>query len=96
MRWSEFFGDIELVPSQVDDDSVILKPDKPLHPDGFFLTNQILRVIQEPPPAGAAASTPAVNYLKAWDNVTVNKGKVSALQCDIATYNSQRPALCLR
>jgi hypothetical protein len=93
VRWSEFFGEIELVRSQVDDDSVTLNPDKPLHPDGFFLTSKILRVIQEPPPAGAPTSTPARNYLKAWDNVTVNKGEVSALQCDIATYDSSSDQL---
>ncbi len=90
-RWSEFFGDIELVRAEVPTDEgskSVLDPDKPLPPDGFFLTSQILRVIQEPPPAGAPASTPARSFLKAWDNVTVNKAEESGLQCDIATYDS--------
>jgi hypothetical protein len=50
-------------------------------------------VIQEPPPAGAPASTPARNYLKAWDNVTVNKSETSGLQCDVATYDSSSDQL---
>jgi hypothetical protein len=87
-RWSEFFGDIELERAEVVNERVAFDFDKELPPDGFFLTSQILRVIQEPPPPGAPASTPTRSFLKAWDKVTVKKGEAEGLLCDVAIYDS--------
>ena len=62
--------------------------DQLLPEKGFYMTSQILRLIQEPPPAGSPAETPARTFAKAWDEVTVNKGQSAVLQSDIATYDS--------
>ena len=86
-RWSEFFGDIEFLRSQVLNDGVILNPDDRLE-DGFYLTSQILRIIQEPPPAGSPEKTPARSFAKAWDRVHVNKGETMAIEADVTTYDS--------
>ncbi len=83
-----FFGDIELRRAEIRSVNECFNFDLPLPEDGFYLTSQILRVIQEPRPAGAPASTPARTFLKAWDNVLVNKGRSSALSSDVATYDS--------
>ena len=83
-----FFGDIELRRAEIRSVDDAFNFDKPLPEDGFDLTSQILRVIQEPRPAGAPASTPARTFLKAWDNVLVKKGRSAALSSDVATYDS--------
>ena len=49
-RWSEFFGNIQFLRTQVLHDGVMLNPDDRLSEDGFYLTSQMLRIIQEPPP----------------------------------------------
>ena len=87
-RWSEFFGDIEFLRSKVANDGVILNPDDRLSEDGFYLTSQILRIIQEPPPAGSPEKTPARSFAKAWDRVHVNKGETMAIEADVTTYDS--------
>jgi hypothetical protein len=87
-RTGEFFGDIQFLRAEVPSQDVAFDFDKPLPTDGFFLTSQILRVIQEPPPPGAPASTPTRSFAKAWDNVTVNKGGTSVIQSDVGTYDS--------
>jgi hypothetical protein len=95
-RWSEFFGNIELVRSQVVEDAIrvqgkkqaILNPDRRLSEDGFYLTSQMLRIIQEPPPHGSPAKTPARNWAKAWERVHVNKGEAFSIESDVATFDS--------
>lgn len=100
-RWSEFSGNIEFVRSQVQEDAIwafdragrlkrqqILNPDQRLSEDGFYLTSQMLRVIQEPPPPGSPAKTPARSWAKAWDRVHVNKGELFAIESDVATFDS--------
>lgn len=87
-RWSEFFGDVETARARVPDVRSFLKPDK-LPADGFFLTGQTMRVITEPPPVGSPPSTPARNYLKAWEKAYVwNSDKT--LQADVVTYDSYK------
>jgi hypothetical protein len=92
-RKAEFFGDIELMRAEVINERVAFDFDKDLPADGFFLTSQILRVIQEPPPLGAPASTPTRTYIKAWDKVTVKKGESDGLQCDVGIYDSSSDLL---
>jgi hypothetical protein len=87
-RWSEFFGDIQFLRAEVASEKVAFDFDQPLPSDGFFMTSQILRVIQEPPPPDAPASAPARSFAKAWDNVTVNKGGTAVIQSDVGTYDS--------
>ena len=67
--------------------------DQHLPEDGFYMTSQILRLIQEPPPAGSPESTPARTFIKAWDDVIVNKGESAVVQSDIATYDSDSDKL---
>jgi hypothetical protein len=87
-RWAEFFNNVEALRAKVPDTSTRLNRDKvPL--DGFFLTGQTLRVITEPPPVSAPASTPARNYLKAWENAYVfSSDKI--VQADVITYDSYK------
>jgi hypothetical protein len=87
-RWSQFFGDIEVCRAQVPTERSILDPDK-LPRDGFFLTGQTLRVITEPPPATAPPSTPARNYLKAWDRARVTSVD-KTLGADVITYDTYK------
>jgi hypothetical protein len=87
-RWSKFFGNIELLRSQVDNEAVVLNPDQRLLPDGFYLTSQMLRIIQEPPPPGSPEQTPARTYVKAWDRVHVNRGEDFSIESDVATFDS--------
>ena len=92
-RWSEFFGDIELLRSRVPErdaygNDVVLDPDSPLSEDGFYLTSQMLRVIQVPPPPDSPEKTPARSFAKAWDKVHINKGEVFGIESDVATYDS--------
>ena len=65
-RWSEFYGNVEAFRAKVANTQTKLNPDR-LPTDGLFLTGQTLRVIQEPPPVGSPESTPARQYLKAWE-----------------------------
>ncbi len=65
-----------------------LNADDRLSDDGFYLTSQILRIIQEPPPAGSPEKTPARSFAKAWDRVHVNKGETMAIEADVTTYDS--------
>ena len=71
-RWSVFFGDIEVCRARVPNESSGLDPDN-LPRDGFFLTGQTLRILTEPPPATAPPSTPARNYMKAWEQAHVTE-----------------------
>jgi len=86
--WYEFFGDIQLARAKVPDALAILNFDK-LPGDGLFLTSQTLRVITEPPPAGSPPSTPARDFLKAWERAYVWSSDKS-LQADVITYDSEK------
>ena len=87
-RTAILFGDIQLRHAQVNSVDEAFDFDQPLTEEGFYLTSQILRLIQEPPPAGAPPSTPARSFLKAWDNVIVNKGQSLVIESDVGTYDS--------
>jgi hypothetical protein len=94
-RWSEFYGNIEFLRSKVKDSALyhpgrqeVLSPDQRLSDDGFYLTSQMLRIIQEPPPAGSPDKTPARNWAKAFDKVHINKGESMSIEADFATYDS--------
>ncbi len=88
VRWSEFFGDIQVSRAIVPDDRTVLNPDR-LPKDGFYLTGQTLRVITEPPPATAPADTPARNYLKAWERAQVTSSD-KIMEADVITYDSYK------
>ncbi len=92
-RWSEFFGDIELVRSKVASEVVELDPDQELSEDGFFLTSQMLRIVETPPPPGSPAKAPARTMVKAWDHVQINKGQEFTIVSDVGTYDSQTDLL---
>ena len=87
-HWSQFFGDIEVCRAQVPTETSDLDPDN-LPRDGFFMTGQTLRVISEPPPATAPPSTPARNYLKAWDRARVTSID-KTLDADVITYDTYK------
>jgi hypothetical protein len=87
-RWAEFYGNVEAARAKVRDTRTMLNQDK-LPPDGFFLTGQTLRVITEPPPVGSPPSTPARNYLKAWENAYVSSSD-KIIQADTVTYDSYK------
>src|SRR5262249_50659509 len=87
-NWYEFFGDIQLARAKVLDGQSTLNFDK-LPSDGFFLTSQTLRVRNEPPPVGAPPSTPARDYVKAWEKAYVWSSDKS-LQSDVITYDSEK------
>ena len=87
-RAALFFGDIQFRHAEVNSVDESFDFDQPLPEKGFYMTSQILRLIQEPPPAGSPAATPARTFAKAWDEVTVNKGQAAVLQSDMATYDS--------
>jgi len=87
-NWYEFFGDILLVRAKVPDGGSTLNPDK-LPGDGLYLTSQTLRVITEPPAVGSPPSTPARDYVKAWEKAYVWSSDKS-LQSDVITYDSEK------
>ncbi|MGP0066005.1 MAG: hypothetical protein ACLQGP_20695 [Isosphaeraceae bacterium] len=87
-RSAILFGDIQLRHAKVNSVGEAFDFDQPLTEDGFFLTSQILRLIQEPPPPGSPPETPARSFLKAWDNVIVNKGQSMVIYSDVGTYDS--------
>ncbi len=87
-RSSEFFGNIEFLRSEVAHEAVVLNPDQRLSEDGFYLTSQMLRIIQEPPRPGSPANTPAHSFAKAWEQVHVNRGEAFAIESDVATFDS--------
>ena len=87
-QWYEFFGDIQLARAKVSSPRSILNFDK-LPADGMFLTSQTLRVRTEPPPAGSPPSTPARDYVKAWENAYVYSSD-KVLQADVITYDSEK------
>ena len=57
--------------------------------DGIFLTGQTLRVRTEPPPVGSPASTPARDYVKAWEK-HMSPAATRSLQADVITYDSEK------
>ncbi|MHB1557816.1 MAG: LptA/OstA family protein [Isosphaeraceae bacterium] len=92
-RWSEFFGDIELIRSKVANEVVELDADQELSDDGFYLTSQMLRIVETPPPPGSPAKATARTMVKAWDSVQVNKGLEFTIVSDVGTYDSQTDVL---
>jgi hypothetical protein len=87
-QWYDFFGDIQLGRAKVQTPQSQLNFDK-LPTDGMFLTGQTLSVRTEPPPIGSPASTPARDYVKAWENAYVSSADKS-LQADVITYDSEK------
>jgi hypothetical protein len=87
-NWYEFFGDIQFARAKVADAQSVLDFDK-LPRDGLYLTSQTLRVRTEPPPVGSPPSTPARDYVKAWEKAYVWSNDKS-LQSDVITYDSEK------
>jgi hypothetical protein len=87
-RWSEFYGNVEASRAKVPNTYTALNPDR-LPSDGLFLTGQTLRVIQEPPPVGSPETTPARQYLKAWEKAYAWSNE-KILQGDVITYDSYK------
>ena len=97
-RWSEFFGNIEFLRTEVPDKALslsgrnwrqeVISPDERLSEDGFYLTSQSLRVIQEPPPPGSPENAQPRNFAKAFDHVHVNRGEAFAIESDVVTFDS--------
>ena len=87
-HWYEFFGNVQLGRAKVSTTQTILDFDR-LPADGFFLTGQTLRVRTEPPPVGSPRSTPARDYVKAWENAGV-KSSDKAFETDVITYDSEK------
>jgi hypothetical protein len=87
-HWYDFFGDIQLGRAKVKTTQSYLSFDK-LPADGLFLTGQTLSVRTEPPPVGSPASTPARDYVKAWEKAYVSSNEKS-LQADVITYESEK------
>ncbi|MDG3007395.1 hypothetical protein [Paludisphaera mucosa] len=85
-RWAEFFGAVETARGTVANEAVRFDFDR-LPPEAYFMTSEMLRVINEPPPPGAAKTANGRNFLKAWDNAYV-KARDTALQADVITYDS--------
>ncbi len=85
-RWADFFGDIEAARTPVANERTIVNYDRP-PPDTYFLTSQTMRVVSEPPPPGSPSSTPARNFLKAWENAYATTND-TMIQADIITYDS--------
>ena len=88
VRWSEFYGDIQVSRAKVPGDKTVLDPDR-LPKDGFYMTGQTLRVITEPAPASAPPDTPARNYLKAWERAQVTSSD-KIMEADVITYDSYK------
>jgi hypothetical protein len=87
-NWYNFFGDIELGRAKVETATSQLNFDK-LPADGMFLTGQTLSVRTEPPPVASPSSTPARDYVKAWENAYVSSSD-KRLQADVITYDSEK------
>jgi hypothetical protein len=87
-HWYEFFGDVQLGRAKVANAKIKLDFDK-LPADGLFLTGQTLRVRTEPPPVGSPPSTPARDYVKAWEKTYVTSSD-KAFQADVLTYDSEK------
>jgi hypothetical protein len=85
-RWAEFFTNVEAARGQVKNESTVFSFDK-LPRDCYFLTSQTLRVVTEPPPPGTPETTPARNFLKAWDDAYATT-KNTTVQADVITYDS--------
>jgi hypothetical protein len=88
VQWYEFFGNIQLARAKASSPQSRLNFDK-LPADGMFLTSQTLRVRTEPPPVGSPPSTPARDYVKAWERAYVYSSDKS-LQADVITYDSEK------
>ncbi len=85
-RWAEFYGGVETLRDVVQTERDHFDPDRP--PAGAtMLTSDMLRVINEPPPPGAARTSNGRTFLKAWDDVNI-RARDSALQADVVTYDS--------
>ncbi len=88
VQWYEFFGNIQLARAKAASPQSMFDFDK-LPADCMFLTSQILRVRTEPPPVGSPPSTPARDYVKAWEKAYVQSSDKS-LQADVITYDSEK------
>jgi hypothetical protein len=88
VQWYEFFGDIQLARAKAASPQSMFNFDK-LPADRMFLTSQTLRVRTEPPPVGSPPSTPARDYVKAWERAYVHSSDKS-LQADVITYDSEK------
>jgi hypothetical protein len=92
-QWYEFFGDVQLGRAKVPDAKTKFDFDK-LPGDGLFLTGQTLRVRTEPPPVGSPPSTPARDYVKAWEKTYVTSND-KMFECDVITYDSEKDLVYL-
>ncbi len=88
VQWYEFFGDIQLARAKAASPQLMFNFDK-LPADRMFLTSQTLRVRTEPPPVSSPPSTPARDYVKAWERAYVHSSDKS-LQADVITYDSEK------
>jgi hypothetical protein len=88
VQWYEFFGGIQLARAKIASPSLRFNFDK-LPPDHMFLTSQTLRVRTEPPPVGSPPSTPARDYVKAWEDAKV-RNREKFLDADVVTYDSEK------
>ena len=88
-RWSEFFGNVEAFRAKVPRREGPCSTPIGSQVMACFLTGQTLRVIQEPPPVGSPESTPARQYLKAWEKAYAWSND-KALQSDVITYDSYK------
>jgi hypothetical protein len=88
IQWYEFFGGVELARAKTTSPQVKFNFDK-LPTDHMFLTSQTLRVRTEPPPVGSPPSTPARDYLKAWEDAKVHNSE-KILDADVVTYDSEK------
>ncbi len=88
VQWYEFFGDIQLARAKIANPPLIFNYDK-LPADNMFLTSQTLRFRTEPPPVGSPPSTPARDYMKAWDHAQVRNSQ-KAFDADVVTYDSEK------
>lgn len=84
-RWSNFFGDVQVLNSEVASDSVKFNYDDPPR-EGTFLTAQVVRVVSEPPPGGKG---PARNFLWAWENAQAETIDTT-IQADRIRYDSSK------
>jgi hypothetical protein len=88
VQWYEFFGNIQLARAKAANAQWMFNFDR-LPADSMFLTSQTLRVRTEPPPVGSPPSTPARDYVKAWEKASVYSSDKS-LQADVITYDSEK------